>query len=260
MANNTKTAELATKDEAVVMVTPANASEFANQLKEIIVKSNLFTNLKGKSYVNVEGWQIAGAFLGIEPMVESVENISDGNIIRYRAEVSLTDVKTGRKCGYGVAICTNREPGKQNFPEYAVASMAQTRAVGKAYRIRLGWLLKLAGYETTPSEEMDAIVDNQQDSEPDIPRNKPWEKYQNKDGKPTDKQLGFIKSLLNQGGASKEDSEKYLEKITTFNEASKAIEQLKARLEKKSVDETAPMPSDEELSEIDFSEVEEEKQ
>ena len=35
--------------------------------------------------------------------------------------------------------------------------MAQTRAVGKAYRMKIGWLLKVAGYETTPAEEMDAV-------------------------------------------------------------------------------------------------------
>jgi hypothetical protein len=35
--------------------------------------------------------------------------------------------------------------------------MAQTRAVGKAFRMKIGWLLKIAGYETTPAEEMDVM-------------------------------------------------------------------------------------------------------
>ena len=60
-----------------------------------------------------------------------------------------------------MAICTNKEHGKTNFDEYAVASMAQTRAVGKAFRMKIGWLLKVAGYETTPAEEMDAIQEAQ---------------------------------------------------------------------------------------------------
>ena len=79
---------------------------------------------------------------------------------KYRAEVSLRD-KEGKMVGYGVAICSNREAGKKNFDEYAVASMAQTRAVGKAYRMKIGWLLKVAGYETTPAEEMDAVQEAQ---------------------------------------------------------------------------------------------------
>ena len=89
--------------------------------------------------------------------MEKVENLSEGTNYKYRAEVSLRD-KDGNKVGYGVAICTNREAGKTGFDEYAVASMAQTRAVGKAFRMKLGWLLKIAGYEATPAEEMDTII------------------------------------------------------------------------------------------------------
>ena len=152
-----KTSEIAVKTETVELTNPNAILNFATQLKGLIIENNLFTNIKGKNYVNVEGWQIAGAFTGTVPIVESVENLSDSRTYRYRAEVSLRD-KEGNKVGYGVAICTNKEAGKLNFDEYAVASMAQTRAVGKAYRMKIGWLLKVAGYETTPAEEMDAIA------------------------------------------------------------------------------------------------------
>ena len=149
--------EIATKTEQVELVSPSQILNFATNLKDMIVKNKLFTNIRGKNYVNVEGWQIAGAFTGTFPIVESVDNLSDDKCYRYRAEVSLRD-KDGNKVGYGVAICTNKEVGKTNFDEYAVASMAQTRAVGKAYRMKIGWLLKVAGYETTPAEEMDAVA------------------------------------------------------------------------------------------------------
>jgi hypothetical protein len=152
-----KTNEIATKTEQVELSSPSDIMNFATNLRDLIVQNKLFTAIKGKNYVNVEGWQIAGAFTGTFPIVESVENLSEGNTYKYRAEVSLRD-KDGNKVGYGVAICTNKEPGKTNFDEYAVASMAQTRAVGKAYRMKIGWLLKVAGYETTPAEEMDAVM------------------------------------------------------------------------------------------------------
>lgn len=152
-----KTNEIATKTERIDLTSPSNIMNFATNLKELIVQNKLATPIKGKNYVNVEGWQIAGAFTGIFPIVEVVENLSDGNNYKYRAEVSLRD-KDNNKVGYGVAICTNKEQGKKNFDEYAVASMAQTRAVGKAYRMKIGWLLKIAGYETTPAEEMDAVM------------------------------------------------------------------------------------------------------
>lgn len=152
-----KTNEIATKTEQVELTSPSDIMNFATNLRDLIVQNKLFTAIKGKNYVNVEGWQIAGAFTGTFPIVESVENLSEGNTYKYRAEVSLRD-KDGNKVGYGVAICTNKEPGKTGFDEYAVASMAQTRAVGKAYRMKIGWLLKVAGYETTPAEEMDAVA------------------------------------------------------------------------------------------------------
>ncbi|MCR5700217.1 MAG: hypothetical protein K6G49_02175 [Candidatus Saccharibacteria bacterium] len=152
-----KTNEIATKTEQVNLSSPSAVMDFATNLKDLIVQNNLFTSIKGKNYVNVEGWQIAGAFTGTFPIVENVENLSDGKNYKYRAEVSLRDAE-GKKVGYGVAICTNKENGKTGFDEYAVASMAQTRAVGKAYRMKIGWLLKVAGYETTPAEEMDAVA------------------------------------------------------------------------------------------------------
>lgn len=148
---------LSTKEDNFDLAKPSDIMEFANNLKSIIVEKKLYANIRGKNYPLVEGWQIAGAFTGTFPIVEKVENLSEGNNYKYRAEVSLRD-KDGNKVGYGVAICTNREAGKTGFDEYAVASMAQTRAVGKAFRMKLGWLLKIAGYEATPAEEMDTII------------------------------------------------------------------------------------------------------
>lgn len=149
-----KTNEIATRTEQVELTNPNEIMSFATSLKDLIVKNGLYTKIKGKNYVNVEGWQIAGAFTGVFPIIEKVEALeSPAGTYKYRAEVSLQNIE-GNKVGYGVAICSNREAGKGNFDEYAVASMAQTRATGKAFRMKLGWLLKVAGYETTPAEEM----------------------------------------------------------------------------------------------------------
>ncbi len=46
--------------------------------------------------------------------------------------------------------------------------MAQTRAVGKAYRNILAWLMKAAGFEATPAEEMDFIKDEVGDDSRDF--------------------------------------------------------------------------------------------
>lgn len=152
----TKPKTLTTQTQ-VSLQNPNSIINFANDLKKIIVENKLYTSIKGKNYVNVEGWQIAGAFTGIMPVVKSVENISDDKTIKYRAEVELININTDKIIGYGVAICSNKESGKGNFEEYAIASMAQTRATGKAYRLSIGWFLKMAGYETTPAEEAEII-------------------------------------------------------------------------------------------------------
>ena len=149
--------EIAIKDEIVEISKPKDMVDLAGTIKKLIVEKKLFTPMQGKNYINVEGWQLAGALTGIYPRVEKVERLPSQSGICYRAEVSLFKLSDGSNMGNGVAICSNTEPGKRNFAEYAVASMAQTRAIGKAYRLALGWLLKLAGYETTPAEEMTGV-------------------------------------------------------------------------------------------------------
>lgn len=186
-----KTNEIATRTEQVELANPKDIMNFATQLKSMIVENGLYTQIKGKNYVNVEGWQIAGAFTGALPVVEKVEDLSQGSYYKYRAEVSLRD-KDGNQVGYGVAICTNKEAGKKGFDEYAVASMAQTRAVGKAYRMKLGWLLKVAGYETTPAEEMDAVEAELAKSQPKQP---PKPKFNARDIGIAKKQLEMAKSM-----------------------------------------------------------------
>lgn len=156
MASNS----LATKTDSFDLAKPTDVIGFSNKLKDLIVEKKLYANIKGKNYPLVEAWQIAGALCGIYPEVKSLEDLSNGNTIKYRSEVVLKDSQ-GKEVGAGIAICTNKEQGKQKFEEYAIASMAQTRAVGKAFRIKLGWLVKLAGYEATPAEEMDAIQEAQ---------------------------------------------------------------------------------------------------
>lgn len=146
--------EVVKQTEVVNLTSPQAVVKFSNDLKQIIVDNKLYTPVKGKNFVNVEGWQIAGAFVGITPIVTSVENLSEGDNYKYRAEVKLVQYGSDTPIGYGVAICTNKEANKRNFDEYAVCSMAQTRAISKAYRLAIGYLMKLAGYEATPAEEM----------------------------------------------------------------------------------------------------------
>jgi hypothetical protein len=127
----------------------------AIDLAKFIKENKLYQNIQGKEYVNVEGWQYAGSRLGILPVVDHVINVSTDTELKYQAKVNLLNLRTEQVVGAGFAICSNKEQGKKYYQEFAIASMAQTRAIGKAYRNILAWIIRAAGYEPTPAEEMD---------------------------------------------------------------------------------------------------------
>lgn len=128
----------------------------SNVLKNHIVKNKLYTNIKGKNYAHVEGWGFAGGLMGLYPFVQKVEDISKTGETKWMATVEIIN-KEGEVKGRGFAICSSKEANKKSFDEYAILSMAQTRAIGKAYRNLIGWVMKLAGYEGTPKEEMTKV-------------------------------------------------------------------------------------------------------
>lgn len=134
---------------------PEQALQLAEQLKKYAVSNSLTCKIQGKDYAMVEAWQFAGSQLGIIPLIDKCERIESPDEIKYKAEVHLESIQTGKILGRGFAICSNKESSKKGFAEYAIASMSQTRAVGKAYRLLIGWFMKASGFEPTPAEEMD---------------------------------------------------------------------------------------------------------
>jgi hypothetical protein len=138
------------------------ATEVANILADVISKQKLFAKIKGKKYVIVEGWTTLGSMVGLYPYLDWVKKIpTEEGGITYQARI-IAQTIDGLKVSSGEAICSDKEMMKTRdgrvFPrwedEHEIMSMAQTRATGKAMRLPLGWIMALAGYETTPSEEM----------------------------------------------------------------------------------------------------------
>lgn len=158
--------ELVIRKQGYDLAKPEQMASMAMFLKKLVVKQKLFTPIQGKNYVHVEGWQVAGGLMGTFPRVVAVENMSSGSEIKWKAEVEIVALKDGKIISRGFAVCSNKENRKKAFDEYAVLSMAQTRAVGKAYRNTLGWVMKLAGYEGTPSEEMTKMGETRSESAP----------------------------------------------------------------------------------------------
>jgi hypothetical protein len=129
------------------------ATAMAKTLSNIITEQGLFTTISGRKYVHVEGWTTLGAMLGIMPR-EVEGGITEHENGDYEAVVELIRASDGAVIGRASSIVSTDEKTWANRPRYARRSMAVTRATGKAYRLGFSWIMKLAGYEPTPAEEM----------------------------------------------------------------------------------------------------------
>lgn len=156
----------------------ARMSEVADAIRDVIRARGLFTDIQGREYVNIEGWSMTGAIVGVFPRTREVEAVEEGfleeltitkhdrggnpyekvypafdGVISYRATVDLV-MRDGGSAGGASAMCSRREEQWRDRDDNQIASMAQTRAAAKAYRMTLGFVMPMAGYAPTPAEEM----------------------------------------------------------------------------------------------------------
>jgi hypothetical protein len=131
------------------------ASEVAAALKDVITKKQLFSKIQGKDHVRVEGWQLLGSMLGISAVCVGTETVEGG----WKATVEARRMD-GMAVGRADAVCTRKENQWKNRDDYALLSMAQTRATSKALRGPLGFVVSLAGYSATPAEEVGDVPEN----------------------------------------------------------------------------------------------------
>ena len=127
----------------------AEATRTADALADVLKSRNLTTNIQGKDHVQVEGWQTLGSMLGVTPVCVWTRSL--GNGWEARVEARTLD---GRIVGSAEAMCTRDERMWANRDDYALRSMAQTRATSKALASPLRFIVTLAGYQGTPAEEM----------------------------------------------------------------------------------------------------------
>lgn len=135
------------------------ASDTAAALADVIDKRKLFANIHGKKHVTVEGWTLLGSMLGVFPVTEWTRPIVDdqGRNLGWEARVEAR-TRAGEVVGAAEAECMRAESSWKSRDDYALRSMAQTRATSKAMRMPLGFVIELAGYAATPAEEMPVSV------------------------------------------------------------------------------------------------------
>jgi hypothetical protein len=133
----------------------ARTSVIARAIGQAIREGHMSLTIQRREYVRVEGWSYLGTMLGVYPRVREVRALSETEATQagYIATVELV-TKNGEVVGGATAVCSRGERHWKDRDDYALLSMAQTRATGKAFRLTFGFVMAAAGYESTPVEEM----------------------------------------------------------------------------------------------------------
>lgn len=152
------TVQLGTLTVASTSAVVSQATMIAKELSKIVEERKVYKIINGKKFPYVEAWTTLGAMLGILPRERYVKELQDGG---YEAYVELIRSNDGAVIGGASAICTRAERNWSNRDDYALRSMSITRATSKAFRLALSWIMTLSGYEPTPAEEMDNVIDGQ---------------------------------------------------------------------------------------------------
>ena len=121
----------------------------ADALKGILVGKKLVSNIQGKEYVRVEGWQVLAGMLRLSAVTEWTRPVDGG----WEARTVVYD-PMGNIVGAGEGQCTRSERAWANRDDYALRMMCQTRSTSRALRNVLGFIVSLAGYSATPAEEV----------------------------------------------------------------------------------------------------------
>jgi len=131
------------------------ASEMAKVLQDVVKQANLSRKFGGKKeHLEYEAWQTIGQFFNCTPVTEWTRPFMEGEkIVGWECRVEIHN-EHGRVIAAAENMCMRDEPNWKSKPNYALRSMAQTRAAGKALRSVFAFVAVLAGYSATPSEEM----------------------------------------------------------------------------------------------------------
>jgi hypothetical protein len=140
-------------------------TEVATTLADVVRAQNLIVKIGQSEHVRVEGWTFLGSLLGVFPVVVWTHPVMRDDVqVGWEARVEAR-TRGGEVVGAAEAECLTDERTWKGRDDYARRSMAQTRAVSKALRLPLGFVMQLAGFNPTPADEM-PVVDM---SDPDIP-------------------------------------------------------------------------------------------
>lgn len=140
-----------TDDPAEVL---ERATGVADALAGVIEKQHLYATISGKKHITVEGWTLLGSMLGVFPEIEWTRKTTDAKGADAWEARCVARTRDGATVGAREAMCSRSEGRWKNADDYAVRSMAQTRATSAALSAPLRFIVVLAGFAGTPEAEM----------------------------------------------------------------------------------------------------------
>jgi len=140
----------------------AEAKKAADALIGVLSKKKNPVKFGGEQYLEFEDWQTLGKFYGLAVKIANTEPVNLEGVIGFLARAEVVHIATSRVISAAEAMCLNDERNWRGKPLFQLRSMAQTRAGAKAFRNVLAWVVVLAGYKPTPSEELPHDDDRQE--------------------------------------------------------------------------------------------------
>lgn len=137
------------------------AAKAAKALRDVIESNPQKVVINNKTFLTFEDWQTVARFYGISVAARATNYLEQGRVRGYECHAEAILVSSGEVIGAAQAMCMDDEAKWKDKPLFQLRSMAQTRAQAKALRSILAWVVRLAGYATTPAEEMDGVRSNQ---------------------------------------------------------------------------------------------------
>jgi hypothetical protein len=138
----------------------ARATAIADVIAPLIRERQLAKRIGQSEHVFLEGWTLAGTMLGVFAVTVRTWEIGDDD--GYGATVEARTLAGGLVGRADAVVMRSEEVGGKckwlEAPAFQLLSMAQTRGSSKALRTPHGFVMKLAGYDTTPAEEMEAAA------------------------------------------------------------------------------------------------------
>ena len=134
------------------------STDAAGLCKEIVVRTA--KTIQGRKFVPVEGWQAIAVAHGCVASAGAVERVEGG----FRAIGVIKRMDNGQEISTAEGFVGDDEPMWAKRPEFARRAMAQTRAISRACRSAFAHVVVMmnAGLQTTPAEEMDHVVIDQE--------------------------------------------------------------------------------------------------